>query len=309
MTDIFSAGGQVAGAAISANSMKKATSMQIEALEKQARKVYAELDPSVLAGQTLDQDIANAKSRLGLQAITDPALAQSRFVGQNQMLDQLLNLGQSGSDEVAQLALESARGASPQLTKLKNQLIDTALSELQAGSSLPPGVQAELVKAGLEQGALVSGSTDPRGIAGPAARKLIGERALQLQNERQMKAAGLATTAAELERARTGLLANLFPTLQGQDLNKLSANQSAVSLSNALVPQAGLTGGDILNITSARVGAGNQLAQQQADASAALASGLGNIWGKAVGGATAALTSPDSRVGQGLNSLYGLIGL
>lgn len=302
MTDIFSAGAQVGSAAIQANAMKKATEMQIAALERQAQRMYAELDPDKLASSTLVTDIENAKQRLGLQAIIDPALAQSRYVGQNALLSTLQGLGAGDADQVAKLAAETAYGASPQLNNLKNQLLDKAVSELNAGSTLPPGVQAELIKAGLEQGAMVGGSPDARGFAGNITRNLIGSKALELQQQRMQNAQQLGSTAANLEQARTSLLASLFPALQGQTTSNAALAGMGLSTSDALLPEAGLTGGDVLNITGARVGAGNNIASQSADAAARLGTGLGQIWGTALGNIGQTFNSSNSTVGNAVNS-------
>lgn len=281
--------------------------MQISALEKQAQKVFQELDPNVLSGQALNADVEKAKQRLALQALVDPSLSEARYVGQEKLLQGLQGVGAQPSDEIAALAAQSAQQLSPGLVQLKDRLIDAALSEVEAGASLPPDVQAELVKAGLEQGALVSGTTDPRGMSGNLTRRLIGERALKLQAERQGRAAALAQTAANLEQARTGLLGSLFPNLQRQESGNIGTAGTVLAQSNQMVPEAGLGGADIVNIQSARLGAGTQLAQEQADAAAAAGIAQGNIWNNAIGGATAALTSPDSKIGAGLNSLYGKV--
>lgn len=301
MGALISAGASLGGAAISAAATKEATKLQIAALEKQAQRMYEELDPEVLKGSTLAQDIQNVKDRLGLQATIDPALLESRYVGQNALLQGIQGLGKGEADTIASLAAESAKNASPELMALKNKLIDAAMTDVSAGAALPPGVQAELVKAGLEQGALVGGSADPRGIGGNITRKLIGERALALDNERKQRAAALAQNASALEQSRTSLLASLFPALQGQNTSNIGLATGALNTSATLLPDAGLSGADILNLAGARVGAGNQLAQSGADAAGRAAMAQGQIWGQALGSAGAAFTSPNSQFGSALD--------
>jgi diguanylate cyclase (GGDEF)-like protein len=80
--------------------------------------------------------------------------------------------------------------------------------EMEAGATLPPDVQAELVKAGLERSGSVSGAAGSPGFGGNIIRKLIGQEALKLQAATD-SLTGLAdhnalhdALAAEVERSR-----------------------------------------------------------------------------------------------------------
>ena len=282
---IFGGIGAVVGASITASAQKKATEAQIAALERQRNFVYSELEPSKLNAEAIGADTERAKNRLALQAITDPALAQTRYAASDQMLQQVLNMGRGAGDAIGNLAAQEAVGATGDFGEIKDRLIDQALEELDAGATLPSDVQAELVKAGLERTGSVTGAASSRGMGGTISRQLIGKAALDLKSQRQTKAQELAGTASNLESARANILGSLFPALKQTQLGNVAATQSALAASASELPQAGLGGESVANIWLARVGATNQLAQAQADAAAqgsknqaaALAQGIGGL--------------------------------
>lgn len=283
MSDIFSGAGQIAGAAITADAMKDAAKMQIKALEKQRQFVYDELAPEKIGAQATAADIDRARNRLALQAQTDPSLLRSRYKAEGAIergLDELFGPNAPG-DLIAQQAQIEALAPSV-AAQAKQRLIDTALGELDAGATLPRDLQAELVTAGLTR----AGATGQRaGGQRVEVARMIGERGLQLQAERQARAAALTGAAQQLETSRANILGALFPTLQAQQLQKQQAAQAALGISNELMPTAGLGGTDIANIWLARVGATNQLAQQQADIGARAGQASAQALGQGIGGA------------------------
>jgi hypothetical protein len=220
---------------------------------------------------------------------------QTRYAAQQKLLGQVQGIGQGPSDEIAAQAAKEAMATSPQFAQLKQKLIDNALGELEAGATLPKDVQAELVKAGLEQGSLVSGSASPKGVSGLLTRKLVGQEGINLQAQRQQRAQQLSQTAQGLETSRANILANLFPNLKQTQLMNQTATQSALTLADTLAPTAGLGGTDIANLWLGRVGATNQLAMQGANALAAGGQSQAQIWNQGLGGAA-------GTIGKGLPS-------
>ncbi len=289
MGSIFGAIGQVAGAAIQANAMKDAMRMQIDALNKQREFVYKELEPGRIGAEATAADVLRAKNRLALQGSVDPNLLAARYKSEQMILNQLGNIEQGAGDQVAQLATEAAAATNPQIMALKDRLLDEAANYIEAGATLPPDVQAEIVKAGLERSGMVSGAASPKGLGGNIVREMVGERALALKNDRIARAAALTKGAQDLENSRTQILASVFPNLKNLQLGNLSATSGVLAQSNQLVPEAGLGGSDIANIWLARVGATNQLAQSAADAAARGAQGIGKAWGQGIGAATSAI--------------------
>jgi hypothetical protein len=296
MADIFGAIGSVAGAAMNAAAIRDATEMQIAALERQRDFVYSELEPSRVNREALRADINRAQSQLALQGVTDPAALSTRYAAEDEILQRVLGLRGGAAEQVAQVAADEAIAGTPGMEQAKNALVDAALKELQLGATLPPDVQAELVQAGLERsGEVVGSATGNRGTSGQLLRQIIGSAGIQLQAQRQERAAALTDAASNLEARRQSILGTLFPNLSAVQLNTLQGAQGALAQSNALVPQAGLGGGDIAKLWLARVGATNQLAQQAADAGATGAYNQANAWQtglqSAIGYGTRALPS------------------
>lgn len=300
MSEIFGAVGSIAGAAISAKATKEATDAQIKALEKQRKFVYSELDPSRVGGEALAADRERAQNQLALQAVIDPELLRQRYAAQAATSAQLQDLlgGEALADQVAAQATEEALAGAPRMQEAKAALIDAALQELHAGATLPPDVQAELVQSGLQKSGRVTGGAGGTGVGGQLLTTILGSAGLQLQKERQERAAGLLGQAQNLEQSRAGILGSLFPNLQSAGLSKLSAADTVFKTSAAAAPEAGLSGSSVANLWLARVGATNQLAQQAADVAArggfAQAQILNQGIGQATGYAAKALPSTQS---------------
>jgi hypothetical protein len=257
--------------------------MQIDALKKAQQFVYDELDPSKIAGMATSADTQRLKDRLALQAITDPNLSALRYEASAGLRDRAAQIGTGVQEQLGQTAAQEILASGQQTQDLRTRLIDAAKAELDAGASLPPDLQAELVKAGLERSGAVTGTATSRGIGGTMLRKQIGSGAMQLLADRQARASALSGQAAQLEAQRQAILGSLFPNLNAMQLNNLGATQAALGTSNTMVPEAGLGGTDIANLWMARVGATNQLQQSAADAAARGAAASGQIWSQAVG--------------------------
>lgn len=309
MSDVFGAVGQVASSAIQADAIKTSTKMQIDALQRQKDFVFNQLDPNVIGPQATIADIQRTQNRLALQGQVDPALLSTRYAAENQQAAQLGQLGAgSPEDIVARQAAGEALTGVPGIQDAKKQLVDQALHELSQGATLPPDIQAEIMKAGLERTGQTQGAAGPQGFGQQILRQLIGQAGLNLQTQRQQKAQQLTTTAQQLEQSRQSILGSLFPNLSSVQLNTLKGTQGALQLSDALVPDAGLSGSNIANIWMARVGATNQLAQSAANAAAAGGVAQANAWapvGPAVG-STLGQVAPSSWTTRNLwNSAVG----
>lgn len=303
------------GGALSAAGAKEAAKIQAKAVQQAQQFVYNSLDPAVVGDQALAGDIAREQQRLALQAQLDPALSATRYAAQQRLLEQVQGLGTGPQEVIAQQAAAEAMAAGPATQDLKTRLIDAALMELEAGATLPPDVQAELVQAGLEKSGMVTGRAGPTGIGGTLLRREIGQGALRLQGERQARAMNLAQSASALDAQRQQILQNLFPALQAKDLANMSAASGALGTSASLVPEAGLSGADLANVWLARVGATSQLGQQLGAVKAAGALGAAQAWAPAIGQAVGTLgntvggwftrpSAPSSTQGAVDRSLY-----
>lgn len=283
---IFGAIGQVAGAAITADAIEDATKAQIEALERQRTFVFNQLNPSRINTLATSADIDQVRNRLALQGAIDPAMLQARYNSQDAILKASQGLGaDSTAQKTGEIAAKEAVAGVKGMDQVKSALIDAALKEIEAGATLPPDVQAELVQTGLEKSGMVTGKAGAQGVGGQLIRQLIGTAGINLQGERQKRAAALSGAAQELESSRQSILQNIFPNLSAVQLNQLQGQQGVLQQSNSMVPQVGLSGSDIANIWMARVGATNQLAQSAADAAARGGMGVAQAWQPAIGAA------------------------
>jgi hypothetical protein len=288
MGEIIGAAGQIAAASMQAQAVRDATQMQIDALNRQRQFVYQNLDPSVVNAQATQADINRALNQRALQAQIDPGLAAQRTQSETAIGDALGKIGQE-SGRVSNVAANEAIAGTPGMEAGKNQLVDQALHELSLGATLPPDVQAELVKAGLEKSGMVTGGASGQGSGGQILRTILGTAGLQLKAQRQQQAANLMTTAQNLEANRQNILQGLFPKLAQTQLANLGGAQGVLQQSNNLTPEAGLNGQSVANIWLSRVGATNQMAQQAANVGAQGAMGQGQIWGSALGGAATSI--------------------
>jgi len=279
--------------------------MQIDALNKQRQYVYNNLDPATIAPQVTKADVARANNRLALQGQIDPALLTSRYAAEAQQAAQLGQFGPgSESAQVGSAATHEALAGTPGLEQAKDQLVSQAMDELKSGATLPPDVQAELVKAGLEQSGMTTGAASPKGVGGQILRTILGTAGIQLKQQRQNQAQQLLTTAQNLDTARQNVLQNLFPRLAQTQLSNLGATQSVANQSQNFLPDVGPTGTDVANLWLARVGATNQLAQQAANVGAQQQTALGQVWGNALGGATGTIGGMLPNTASAWNSLF-----
>jgi hypothetical protein len=301
---LFGAIGSVASAAIQANAMQEAIDKQIEALKQAREFVYNQLDPNTINPQALAADVQNANARLALQGQIDPALLQARYMGEAGQAETLGKLGVQ-SEAVADQATAEAMQGSQGMMDAKNKLISDAMAQLQQGATLPPDVQAELVKSGLEASGMVTQHASAKGVGGQQLRTIIGQAGVNLQMKRQQQASEMLSSAQNLETARQNILQGLFPRLTQNQLSNLQGQQSAIQLSNSMLPQAGLSGTSVANLWLSRVGATNQLNQDMANAQAQVSMNMGNIWGRAAGGA---LSSVGNMIPSGGGSNNGWTG-
>lgn len=281
---LFGAAGSIIGGYMQANAIEDATNKQIEAIEKQRQFVFDQLNPTKIGNKARAADIARVQERLRLQGITDPELLQQRYDAQKAISQRLAGLTGDEADKVASTAASEAIRGTQGLEDVKTKLIDQALQELNAGATLPPDVQAEIVGAGLERTGQTTGNA-ASGIRGNLLKELVGTAALQLKADRQKRATELAQAAQDMDVKRQAVLGQLFPNLANKSLSKLGATQSVLQQSNQMVPEAGLGGADIANLWLARVGATNQLSQSAADVAARGAIGQAAGYQQMIGGA------------------------
>lgn len=284
----------------------KAAATQKGAIEDQKQILRKRLDPEVLNDLARKADEARAKSRLALQKEIDPELAALRQRGKEQLLEDANVPNESRqSNRLASALFQETQQQDPRVEALKDALITRAQSELDAGATLPSEFQAELVRAGISQGAQSGVGTGRDQVGGPTAR-LLGVAGIQLQQQRQNEAIKLGEAAQSLKNARVNILSTVFPKLK--DLETVQRNEAAQNfgLGDAALPESGLSGQDVTNIEIARskgisdlIGKRGQVSAQQQQAKGAFqgaligaaASGISGAAGAFGGGGTANLLS------------------
>ena len=341
MGDILGAAGSIVGTILGGKASDNATNIQNKAIGKQQQFIFQNLNPSVIGPMATQADFANAVNRLVAQGQLDPALLDVRYGAEGSLRDQLGKLGVQPAQVSDQAVLEAINGGNvagaskanliaagnadlTAPTAGKDQLIKAAMDQIKAGATLPPDVQAELVKAGLENAGMVTQNASGQGVGGQILRTVLGTAGIQLQQQRQTQAAnllaaaqaldtqkkqtatGLLTAAQNLEQSRAGILQNLFPNLTNVQLANLAGTQGAFNTANSSLPNGGLSGTDVANLWLARVGATNQLTRDAAtnNAQNAINQGVmqGNLAGGAAKGASALLGAVTPFIG-GLPSL------
>jgi hypothetical protein len=288
--------GDIVSGFMSADAASSAADAQNNILKMSQADIQKNMDPAVVNAQALAADQLRAKNQLSLQAQIDPALAAQRGVSENQISNELGQVGSANSDQVANAAAQQALAQTPGAAAGSASLVSQANQLLGQGATLPPDVQASLMQSGLEQTGAVQGSATARGAGGTILQQVLGMGGLQLQQQRQQQAASMLTSASNLDAQRSQVLGNLFPRLQQQQMGNLNASSGVLQQSNSMLPQAGLSGADVANVWLQRVGATNSLTQQMAQVTGAGQLAAGQARAKATG----------SAVNTGMSMLGGL---
>jgi hypothetical protein len=131
-------------------------------------------------------------------------------------------------------------------------------------------------------------------MGGTMLRTILGQAGLQLQMQRQAQAEHLLASASNLEAQRQTVLQNLFPNLSALQTANMNRDTGAFNMSQAAMPNAGMSGTDVANIWLARVGASNALTAQAGNAQA------NSVLGQAVGN-NAAMGSMGVNLNQGID--------
>lgn len=288
---LFGAAGSIATAFIESDAAKQATEIQEKAIQQAKDLTASGLAPGTVQQVATHADQLRAQQQLELLKQINPSLYAALKSSSAGIAGQAGGFGaQSASSEVAQESAKEALGQD-NTAEGQKQLIDAALSQLKAGATLPPDVEAQLVQSGLEDSGMVTQSASGRGIGGQQLRTILGTAGIQLQQQRQQQAAGLLGQAQALQASRQNILQGLFPRLTQNQLGQLSGSESAYQTAAGATPQAGLGGSQIANVWLSRIGALNQLGLQGAGVTAAGKLAQGQIWGNAIGSAVSGIGS------------------
>lgn len=200
----------------------------------------------ISSAQTRQQFADSIKSQQEL----DPTFAALREKGGQAVL---LGLTQDASGNT--YADKSAKEISASLASGKGshdeiigQLLDRVKADLNAGATLPPEFQAELVKSGLESAGQQGLNIDGRGASGVQTRELLGSAGLALKQQREANARqnlGAADTLRQSRQSALERLAELDSNMRGA---KITRGAAGIGIGNQNMPTVGMSGTDAANI-------------------------------------------------------------
>jgi len=281
--------GGIASGIMGMNDAKKAAEAQKKAIQAAQDNITQNMDPAVVNKLAQQGDAERAANRLALQAQIDPELAKQRGIAEQKLTEQLTGIGKADSDTVAARAAQEAMREVPGAQEAKDLMVDQALQELKAGATLPPDVQADFMRAGLEQAGGATGAANARGAGGVILRQVLGTAGLNLKKQRQDQASSLLTAASNLDAQRQQILQGLFPRLQQQQMGNINAASGILTLGDQMLPESGLSGADLANVWLARIGAQNELTLGQGKAEAEGIMAKGQARNKMIGSITGGL--------------------
>jgi len=129
------------------------------------------LDPGALNRLAIQFDEERARNRLDLQKEIDPEIADLRQYSKEQLLKLARQPVESRqTSQVANQLFKENIAPDERMEKLKSSIIQRAQEDFDAGATLPPEFQAELVRSGLTTGAQAGIGTGERAIGGTTGR-------------------------------------------------------------------------------------------------------------------------------------------
>lgn len=283
------AAGAIASAVVKKKASDKAAKIQKQAINQQQKILEKKLDPEALNKLAQTTDTERAKNRLALQREIDPELADLRQAGKKALLEQAnIPEEQKQSSQLANALFNETKTEDPRMAALKDSIINAAQNEIDAGATLPPEFQAELVRSGLNTGSQSGIGITKNSIGGSVARAL-GFGGIQLQQQREQAAQNLANTGQNLINARTSILSSVFPKLRDLENERRVEAAQNFQLADQALPENGLSGQDVVNLRVAQQkGIANALgARAQVRAGQKIAQG--NETGAIIGASTSAL--------------------
>jgi len=228
-----------------------ASKAQKKALMKQinAYKSLEEVNIDKLKELAAGTDKENLSNRITSQQEVDPAMAALRSEGAASLLAGLASDRAGGESDTALAAASADEADKSQSTAgLIADLIAQAKKDLAAGATLPPELQGELIRSGLESGVSTSLGATGEGVQGTKIRTLLGSAGLALKNQRQQSAQSALSTADALKSSRQARLSQIVGLDQNIRQGKATRAGSANQMGQAAMGGGGIEGGDAANL-------------------------------------------------------------
>lgn len=257
------------------------------------------LDFDELNKVATEADLLKYKTQLDEQAKVDPTFAKLRSQGGANLLSEL----QAGKDSASTRSVKEIEALTSGSKKSQEDaitaLMDRAKADLEAGATLPPEFQAELIKAGLENAGNQGLSIEGRGAAGSEIRRLVGSEGLALKQQREANARENLSAAEMIRRRRLDALGSLINADTGVRDTNFNRAGKAIAVGQAMMPSIGLTGADAAGVSAANTEFENNRilakagvkakyyadrAANRSQAASGVASGISSFAGAAGGG-------------------------
>jgi hypothetical protein len=187
--------------------------------------------------------------------------------------------------QVANQLFQEGIKEDPRIAALKDSIINRAQEDFDAGATLPPDFQAELVRAGIGQGAQAGVGTAGRTVGGLTSR-LLGSAGINLKAQRTAEGTALAGAAQNLTDARQRILANIFPTVKATEDAAAGRATAGLGIAESLLPESGLTGTQAADVQIAQTKGAANLLGQRGNVAAQQATDQGNYVAGLIGAGT-----------------------
>lgn len=179
------------------------------------------------------------------------------------LLNRELAGGPGSTSEKVSQGLDALYGemlpADPELAQARTLLRQSAVRDLQLGATLEPEMQAELVRAGLEEAGTTGIGMDKAGPVTSRLGKLLGTAAFNIQSQRQARAAEALATADAVTASRANILGSLIQNAEAaREANRALATGSFAAAEATQKPSVGLRGADLLNLQLQNLALENQ---------------------------------------------------
>jgi hypothetical protein len=264
----------------------KAAKAQKNAISAQEQLLRKKLDPGALNRLAQQTDKERALNRIALQKEVDPEIADLREFSKQKLLD-LAQQPESTrqTTQVANQLFQEGIKEDPRIAALKDSIINRAQEDFDAGATLPPDFQAELVRAGIGQGAQAGVGTAGRTVGGLTSR-LLGSAGINLKAQRTAEGTALAGAAQNLTDARQRILANIFPTDKATEDAAAGRATAGLGIAESLLPESGLTGTQAADVQIAQTKGAANLLGQRGNVAAQQATDQGNYVAGLIGAGT-----------------------
>lgn len=227
---------------------RKAAKARAAAIEK-----MGSIDAPALQALARRTDEERYRGILDLQKQVDPGLAKLR---QNSIDQLAANSGPQPTDaQVDQLAqnIYAENVDDPESRALRQKLLADAQAQLDAGATLPPDFQAELVRTGLESGTASGMSGNRAGAVGRNLRQVLGVAGQALKQQRVQSALAQSQGAQTIADSRARILSGTIAVLNGIPEARLQRAKAGFDVAQGALPERGLTGKELVGLDMARL--------------------------------------------------------